>query len=67
MKSELSAVIKVACNDPACGMISAWRVFGDGSFSRINEACGHSKIIPSRDQIIKIINNAKGANEKSRT
>ena len=60
MKSEMSAVIKVACNDPACGMISAWRVFRDGSFSRIHEACGHSKIIPSRDQIIEIINHTKG-------
>ena len=67
MKTDVSAIIKVYCNDQDCGMISAWRVFRDGSFLRINEACFHGKIIPSRDQIIEIINNAKGTNEKSGT
>lgn len=65
MKTDISAIIRGSCNDPDCGMISAWRVFRDGSFLRIHEACWHGKIIPSRDQIIEIINNSGRCKHKN--
>lgn len=47
MTNEDSVVMPVSCGRDDCGMVSAYRVWRDGSFKRITDGCYHEKIIPS--------------------
>lgn len=46
-----SIVIPVDCTDEECGMVSHFRCYGDGSYRKTLDACGHAKRIPTRDAI----------------
>jgi hypothetical protein len=43
----------IACNrEDDCGLVSVYRVWRDGSFSRVVEACSHEKVIPRGQAVV---------------
>jgi hypothetical protein len=46
-----SIVMPISCRNEDCALVSAYRMFSDGSMLKIIDACWHEKIIPNRARI----------------
>ena len=45
----------IGCTNEDCGMTSAYRMWRDGSYQKVFEACWHTKTFPTREQIEKAV------------
>lgn len=50
---DTTIILEVGCTNEECGMVSAYKFWPDGSYSRVLDACHHGKKCPTREQIRK--------------